>query len=97
MVGYEQVLPERWDFDMGDGAWCPRFAPRGWALTWAEEDSRWSAPCFGFAISRRPFGLDLHHANFPQCVVSKAAPYPLRRTGYQSAFHRVAMQVSQLD
>src|SRR5271167_1415130 len=57
---------------------CPRFASILWTLTWVEEHSRGGAFCFCFPIRCCPCGFDFDDPNFPQCVVTKAAPLPLR-------------------
>src|SRR5919109_4219140 len=77
-------------------AWCPKFAPRFWALTWAEKYPRGSPACPLLTISRCPFRFDLHDPILPQRIAPIAAPLPLLRAANQTAFHRIPMQVAQL-
>jgi hypothetical protein len=73
------------------GAWCPRFASVLGTLTWVEEHWRRPAFCVGFPISCCPCGLDFDDPNFPQRIVSKAAPLPGCWFFDQSTLHRIAM------
>ena len=58
----------------------PRFAPRFWALTWAQEYSFRTPLRLPLPITRRPFGLDFDDSFFSQRVVTKTAPRPVLRT-----------------
>ncbi len=51
------------------------------ALIWAEEDSR--SARLGLPVPRRPLGFDFYGQHFPQGVVAKAAPFPVRRFLHQ--------------
>jgi hypothetical protein len=49
----------------------------------------------GFALSRRPFRLDLNASLTASCVVAKAAPLPVLRAFTQPVLYRIAMNVAQ--
>jgi len=56
--------PRRCDtYDLERG-WWPRFAPRGWALTWDQEYPLRAALRWALPIPRRPLGLDFYHSLF---------------------------------
>src|SRR5436309_9732303 len=61
----------------GCRAWCPRFAPRFWALTWAKENPRRSSAGLLSLVSRFPLRLDVYDPNLPKPIMSVAAPLPI--------------------
>ena len=57
-------------------AWCPRFAPPFWALTWAQEYSSGCPASLLFTVSRCPLRFDLHYPSLPLHAVPVATSLP---------------------
>jgi hypothetical protein len=64
-------------------------------LTWEQKHPRSSALGRCLAISGRPFRLDLDHSNFPQRIMTEAAPLPLSRPFHQPTLHWIPVQIVQ--
>src|SRR5207248_7703344 len=58
-------------------AWCPRFAPRFWARTWAKENPRHYSERLLSPASRGPLRFDLYDPNLPKRIMAVAAPLPI--------------------
>jgi hypothetical protein len=110
---FQAEPPLSQSIDLGGGLWAgpldsgtvhavfdarsPRFASVLRELTWEEKNPPASSGKFPLPVPRPPLRLDLHYSDFPESIVAETAPFPLRRFRHQSALHRVAMHVSELD
>jgi len=64
-------------------------------LNWEQKHPRSSPLGRCLAISGRPFRLDLDHSDFPQRIMTEAAPLPVSRLFHQPTLHRIPVQIAQ--